>query len=39
MYYLTGNIDAAHGEFVTEREKFPESAIFIDGMLRRLRRE
>jgi hypothetical protein len=39
MYFLTGNVHAAYEEFVTEREKFPESAIFIDGMLQRLRGE
>jgi hypothetical protein len=39
MYFLTGNVGAAYQELVTEREKFPESAIFIDGMLERLRRE
>jgi hypothetical protein len=39
MYFLAGNSGAAYEEFVTEREKFPESAIFIDGMLQRLRKE
>ena len=36
MYYLQGSTDAAYQEFVTERELFPESATFVDGILRRL---
>ena len=39
MYYLTGNADAAVAEFATERELFPESAVFIDGIFLRLRGE
>jgi hypothetical protein len=39
MYYLTGNTDAAVAEFATEREQFPESAVFIDGIFQRLRGE
>jgi hypothetical protein len=39
MYYLSGNTDAALDEFATERALFPESAIFIDGIFARLRRE
>lgn len=38
MYYLQGNSDAAYQEFATERELFPESATFVDGILRRLGR-
>jgi hypothetical protein len=38
MYYLQGNRDAAYAEFVTERELFPESATFIEGILQRLRK-
>ncbi len=38
MYYLTGNTEAAYREFSTERETFPESATFIDGILERMRR-
>ena len=39
MYYLQGSRDAAYQEFVTERELFPESATFVDGILRRLRKK
>ena len=37
MYYTQGNETAALEEFATERELFPESATFIDGMESRLR--
>lgn len=36
MYYIQGNAGAAYNEFVIERELFPESAVFIDGILKRL---
>ncbi len=36
MYYLQGNRDAAQREFAAERELFPESAAFVDGLLTRL---
>lgn len=36
MYYLSGDTAAAVEEFMAERELFPESATFIDGILRRL---
>ena len=39
MYFMLGNTEAAYQEFVTERDMFPESATFIDGMLQRLRKE
>ena len=39
MYYLAGNSDAALEEFATERDLFPASAVFIDGIFDRLRRE
>ena len=39
MYFLLGNTEAAYQAFVTEREMFPESATFINGMLQRLRKE
>jgi hypothetical protein len=38
MYYLSGNTDAAFAELATERELFPESATFIDGIFARLQR-
>ena len=39
MYYLAGNSDAALWEFATERDLFPASAVFIDGIVDRLGRE
>lgn len=36
MYYMQGNEGAAYNEFAIERHLFPESAVFIDGILRRL---
>jgi len=36
MYYIQGDEGAAMSEFATERELFPESAVFVDGMLNRL---
>jgi hypothetical protein len=39
MYYLQGNTGAAYQEFMTERELFPESATFVNGIQQRLRKE
>lgn len=36
MHYQQGNVDAARREFETEKALFPESAKFIDGMLKRM---
>jgi len=36
LHWLQGNTDAAQEALVRERELFPESAVFVDGMLRRL---
>jgi hypothetical protein len=36
MYYIQGNESAALQEFSTERELFPESARFVDGMVSRI---
>ncbi len=36
MYSLTGNAELARAELETERRLFPESATFVDGMLKRL---
>jgi len=36
MYYIQGNEGAAINEFATEQKLFPESAVFIDGILKRL---
>ena len=38
MYYLSGDAAAAVQEFEAERELFPESTTFVDGILQRLRR-
>ncbi len=35
MYYTQGNQGEALQEFALERELYPESAVFIDGMLSR----
>ncbi len=37
MYHIQGDKGAAMNEFATEQELFPESAVFIDGILKRLR--
>ena len=36
MHYLQGNADAARQEFATEKALFPESAVFVDGLLQRM---
>jgi hypothetical protein len=36
MYYLSGDTAAAVEQFMAERELFPESVTFIDGILQRL---
>ena len=36
MHIVLGQEDAAVNEFVSERELYPESTVFIDGMLQRL---
>jgi len=38
MYYLQGDLDAAYAQFAAERELYPESAVFIDGMIDRMGR-
>ena len=39
MQYISGNTDAAVIEFEQERAAYPESAVFIDGIIRRLNGE
>lgn len=39
MYYMQGNKSAALNEFATEKALFPESAVFIDGILKRLKKD
>lgn len=36
MYALEGNVAQSKSEFMTEKTLFPESAILIDGMMKRL---
>jgi hypothetical protein len=36
LYYTQGNLGAATLQFERERELFPESTVFIDGLLARL---
>lgn len=36
-YYQLGRLDAAEKEFTTEKTLFPESAVFIDRMLAKLK--
>jgi hypothetical protein len=36
LYYVSGNTGAAVQQFNAEKETYPESTTFIDGMLRRL---
>ncbi len=38
MYYMQGNEGAAMDEFAQEQALFPESSVFIQGMVGRLRR-
>jgi hypothetical protein len=37
LYYLSGNTGAAEAQFEAEKSIYPESAVFIDGMLRRMK--
>jgi hypothetical protein len=37
MHFVQGNQGEALHEFATERELYPESAVFIDGMMNRLK--
>jgi len=37
LYFITGNPDSAKTEFETEKSLYPESAVFIDGVLRRMK--
>ncbi len=36
LYYTQGQVDLAHEAFSTEKELFPESTTFIDGILARM---
>ncbi|MDO8845746.1 MAG: DUF4810 domain-containing protein [Methylicorpusculum sp.] len=37
MYYLQGDTQSAFLEFAAEKQLFPESAIFIDGLMSRIK--
>ncbi len=39
LYYQQGDLGAMREEFLLERTLFPESAVFIDGVLERLNRK
>ncbi len=36
LYYTQGQVDLAYQEFSTEKELFPESTTFVDGLLARM---
>lgn len=36
LYSMRGDLDAAKAAFESERELFPESATFIDGVIKRM---
>jgi hypothetical protein len=36
LYYSQGEIDAARAQFISEKELFPESSTFMDGILARM---
>jgi hypothetical protein len=37
MHYMQGNHGAAMSAFATEKALFPESAVFVDGIIKRLK--
>jgi len=37
LYYGQGQLDAAYEQFTIEKTLFPESAVFIDGVLTRMK--
>jgi len=39
VYYQQGNLGSAEQEFQTEKQLFPESTAFIDGLLKRMKRQ
>jgi len=38
LEYLAGNADAAARNFEAEKDLYPESTVFIDGLLRRMKK-
>ena len=39
LYYGQGQVDAAYEQFTIEKTLFPESAVFIDGVLARMKKQ
>jgi len=39
LYFSQGQLDAAHEQFTIEKELFPESAVFVDGILERMKQK
>lgn len=37
LYYISGNPDSAKMEFEAEKAAYPESTVFIDGVIRRMK--
>ena len=36
LYYLNGDVDGAVAAFHSEKELYPESTVFMDGLLKRI---
>jgi hypothetical protein len=39
LYYGQGQLDAAYEQFTIEKTLFPESTVFIDGVLARMKKQ
>jgi hypothetical protein len=39
LYYTQGQTDLAYEQFVLERQLFPESAVFVDGIIDRMQQQ
>lgn len=39
LYYGQGQVDAAYEQFSIEKTLFPESAVFVDGVLARMKKQ
>jgi len=37
LYYLRGDVDSATAAFLSEKEIYPESTVFVDGLLARMK--
>jgi len=38
IYYSRGNVEQAYQEFAIEKELFPESTVFVDGILEKMKK-